>query len=149
MDNPEKLATYNTFIYLCWYFCTVFPIIKVFNLHLFALLLFWLIDWLVFNVQRAIFQLYSGRDYLCECFLTWPIMLSHVTKYSMQKQQILVHDRNLYIILHGNDLELYLIRTEITWAEHWIWWRITSDENSMDFDNASFKYIKATGYDNS
>jgi hypothetical protein len=22
----------------------------------------WLIDWLVFNVQRAIFQLYSGRD---------------------------------------------------------------------------------------
>jgi hypothetical protein len=83
------------------------------------------------------------------CFLTWPIMLSHVTKYSMQKQQILVYDRNLYIILHGNDLELYLIRAEITWAEHWIWWHITSDENSIDFDNASFKYIKATGYDNS
>jgi hypothetical protein len=24
----------------------------------------WLIDWLVFNVQRAIFQLYSGREHL-------------------------------------------------------------------------------------
>ena len=23
----------------------------------------WLIDWLVFNVQRAIFQLYSGREH--------------------------------------------------------------------------------------
>jgi hypothetical protein len=25
---------------------------------------YWLIDWLVFNVQRAIFQLYSGREHL-------------------------------------------------------------------------------------
>ena len=24
----------------------------------------WLIDWLVFNVQWAIFQLYSGREHL-------------------------------------------------------------------------------------
>ena len=24
----------------------------------------WLIDWLVFNIQRAIFQLYSGREHL-------------------------------------------------------------------------------------
>ena len=24
----------------------------------------WLIDWLMFNVQRAIFQLYSGREHL-------------------------------------------------------------------------------------
>ena len=25
-------------------------------------LIYWLIDWFVFNVQRAIFQLYSGRE---------------------------------------------------------------------------------------
>ena len=39
-------------------------------------IIYWLIDWLVFNVQRAIFQLYSGREHLKilnheYCVISW------------------------------------------------------------------------------
>ena len=36
----------------------------VFNAKFTQVLYDWLIDWLLFNVQRAIFQLYSGREHL-------------------------------------------------------------------------------------